>query len=166
MLKNTGRIYVKILVVIVSESTYMFFSVFKSFLYWQFYFCNYKRGEVSVILKLEELTLWRNSRWTDSERRVRCPLLIAAQGHYGVRWTIADALLCHDDELEGRRIAFILYLVPPWDRSLGGTLDLYNVDGKTKACSSTPAATSGSSGALSVRLGRWKLFITVATAGG
>ncbi|EPY86559.1 hypothetical protein CB1_000306039 [Camelus ferus] len=41
----------------------------------------------------------------------------------------ADALLCHDDELEGRRIAFILYLVPPWDRSLGGTLDLYSVDG-------------------------------------
>nr|XP_036857368.1 prolyl 3-hydroxylase OGFOD1 [Manis javanica] len=41
---------------------------------------------------------------------------------------ITDALLCHDDELEGRRIAFILYLVPPWDRSLGGTLDLYNVD--------------------------------------
>ncbi|KAJ8792037.1 hypothetical protein J1605_020186 [Eschrichtius robustus] len=41
---------------------------------------------------------------------------------------LTDALLCHDDELEGRRIAFILYLVPPWDRSLGGTLDLYNVD--------------------------------------
>lgn len=41
---------------------------------------------------------------------------------------LADALLCHDDELEGRRIAFILYLVPPWDSSLGGTLDLYNVD--------------------------------------
>lgn len=57
---------------------------------------------------------------------------------------LADALLCHDDELEGRRIAFILYLVPPWDRSLGGTLDLYNVDGKTHACSSTPMATSQS----------------------
>uniref|UniRef100_A0ABI0P0H6 Prolyl 3-hydroxylase OGFOD1 n=1 Tax=Bos taurus TaxID=9913 RepID=A0ABI0P0H6_BOVIN len=39
-----------------------------------------------------------------------------------------DALLCHDDELEGRRIAFILYLVPPWDASLGGTLDLFSVD--------------------------------------
>ena len=43
---------------------------------------------------------------------------------------IADALLCHDDELEGRRIAFILYLVPSWDRNLGGTLDLYDTDGK------------------------------------
>uniref|UniRef100_A0A8D2HMM0 2-oxoglutarate and iron dependent oxygenase domain containing 1 n=1 Tax=Urocitellus parryii TaxID=9999 RepID=A0A8D2HMM0_UROPR len=44
------------------------------------------------------------------------------------KYEFTDALLCHDDELEGRRIAFILYLVPSWDRSLGGTLDLYNVD--------------------------------------
>ncbi|XP_070254835.1 prolyl 3-hydroxylase OGFOD1 isoform X1 [Myotis yumanensis] len=44
------------------------------------------------------------------------------------KYEFSDALLCHDDELEGRRIAFILYLVPPWDKSLGGTLDLYNVD--------------------------------------
>lgn len=44
------------------------------------------------------------------------------------KYEFSDALLCHDDELEGRRIAFILYLVPPWDSSLGGTLDLYNVD--------------------------------------
>lgn len=64
----------------------------------------------------------------------------------------ADALLCHDDELEGRRIAFILYLVPSWDRSLGGTLDLYSVDGKTNVCSSTPVATSEFSQAMSVCL--------------
>uniref|UniRef100_A0A8D2DZG1 2-oxoglutarate and iron dependent oxygenase domain containing 1 n=1 Tax=Sciurus vulgaris TaxID=55149 RepID=A0A8D2DZG1_SCIVU len=44
------------------------------------------------------------------------------------KYEFTDALLCHDDELEGRRIAFILYLVPSWDRSLGGTLDLYNID--------------------------------------
>lgn len=44
------------------------------------------------------------------------------------KYEFSDALLCHDDELEGRRIAFILYLVPPWDRSLGGTLDMYSVD--------------------------------------
>lgn len=41
-----------------------------------------------------------------------------------------DVLLCHDDELEGRRVAFILYLVPPWQRSDGGTLDLYSTDGE------------------------------------
>jgi len=37
-------------------------------------------------------------------------------------------LLCHDDELEGRKIAYILYLVPPgWTKEDGGTLDLYSV---------------------------------------
>lgn len=41
-----------------------------------------------------------------------------------------DVLLCHDDELEGRRVAFILYLVPPWQSSDGGTLDLYATDGE------------------------------------
>lgn len=41
---------------------------------------------------------------------------------------LLDVLLCHDDELEGRRVAFILYLVPPWQSSDGGTLDLYSTD--------------------------------------
>ncbi len=41
----------------------------------------------------------------------------------------ADILLCHDDELEGRRVAFILYLVPPWEVKDGGTLDLFSTDG-------------------------------------
>ncbi|TFK00114.1 plasma protease C1 inhibitor [Platysternon megacephalum] len=45
------------------------------------------------------------------------------------KYEYTDALLCHDDELEGRRIAFILYLVPPWEKSDGGTLDLYSTDG-------------------------------------
>ena len=70
--------------------------------------------------------------------------------HHGVRSSVTDALLCHDDELEGRRIAFILYLVPPWDASLGGTLDLFSVDGKTEACTSTPADTSELLDAMSV----------------
>jgi len=39
-----------------------------------------------------------------------------------------DVLLCHDDELEGRRIAYILYLVPPWDEKDGGTLDVFHTD--------------------------------------
>ncbi|XP_051505625.1 prolyl 3-hydroxylase OGFOD1-like [Myxocyprinus asiaticus] len=39
-----------------------------------------------------------------------------------------DVLLCHDDELEGRRVAFILYLVPPWELTDGGTLDLFSTD--------------------------------------
>uniref|UniRef100_A0A1A7XPX2 Prolyl 3-hydroxylase OGFOD1 n=1 Tax=Iconisemion striatum TaxID=60296 RepID=A0A1A7XPX2_9TELE len=44
------------------------------------------------------------------------------------KYEYTDILLCHDDELEGRRVAFILYLVPPWQRSDGGTLDLYTTD--------------------------------------
>jgi Rps23 Pro-64 3,4-dihydroxylase Tpa1-like proline 4-hydroxylase len=38
-------------------------------------------------------------------------------------------LLCHDDELEGRRIAYIYYLVDSWSQEDGGCLDLFNVDG-------------------------------------
>ncbi|KAM7406171.1 hypothetical protein PAMP_000565 [Pampus punctatissimus] len=44
------------------------------------------------------------------------------------RYEYTDVLLCHDDELEGRRVAFILYLVPPWQSSDGGTLDLYTTN--------------------------------------
>ncbi|KAL6069585.1 Prolyl 3-hydroxylase ogfod1 [Balamuthia mandrillaris] len=50
------------------------------------------------------------------------------------RYTDTSTLLCHDDELEGRRIAYILYLVPKdWDTATeGGTLDLFAVDESTK----------------------------------
>ena len=46
-----------------------------------------------------------------------------------------DYLLCHDDDIhgtvEGRRIAFIYYLVSEdWKETDGGTLDLFSTDGK------------------------------------
>lgn len=44
------------------------------------------------------------------------------------KYEYTDVLLCHDDWLEGRRIAFILYLVPSWEKSDGGTLDLFSTD--------------------------------------
>lgn len=44
------------------------------------------------------------------------------------RYEYTDVLLCHDDELEGRRIAYILYLVPPWEKADGGSLDLFSTD--------------------------------------
>ncbi|XP_013406972.1 prolyl 3-hydroxylase OGFOD1 [Lingula anatina] len=44
------------------------------------------------------------------------------------RYDDTDVLLCHDDELDSRRIAFILYLVPPWKQSDGGALDLFDMD--------------------------------------
>ena len=37
-----------------------------------------------------------------------------------------DYLLCHDDQLEGRRFAYILYLTPDWEESDGGSLQLFN----------------------------------------
>ena len=43
---------------------------------------------------------------------------------------ISDVLLCHDDELDNRAIAFVLYLVPPWNKKDGGALDLFDMDGK------------------------------------
>jgi Rps23 Pro-64 3,4-dihydroxylase Tpa1-like proline 4-hydroxylase len=47
----------------------------------------------------------------------------------------SDYLLCHDDDIhgtiEGRRIAFIYYLVPDdWKETDGGTLDLFDTDSK------------------------------------
>ncbi|XP_064626041.1 prolyl 3-hydroxylase OGFOD1-like [Lineus longissimus] len=44
------------------------------------------------------------------------------------KYDYTDTLLCHDDELEGRRIAFILYLVPPWKDGDGGALEIFNTD--------------------------------------
>ena len=46
-----------------------------------------------------------------------------------LRFSQTDNLLCHDDELEGRRIAYILYLVPKtWTAKDGGSLDLFDCD--------------------------------------
>ena len=40
-----------------------------------------------------------------------------------------DVLLCHDDELDTRRIAFIYYLVPEtWNEADGGALDIFDTD--------------------------------------
>lgn len=39
-----------------------------------------------------------------------------------------DYLLCHDDNLGDRRIAFILYLSKDWSAEDGGTLDLFSTD--------------------------------------
>ncbi|PIN97333.1 hypothetical protein AB205_0164580 [Aquarana catesbeiana] len=49
------------------------------------------------------------------------------------QYNYTDTLLCHDDELEGRRFAFILYLVPEWTEADGGSLDLYSTDGNSCA---------------------------------
>ena len=35
---------------------------------------------------------------------------------------LTDYLLCHDDQLEGRRIAFIFYLAQDWTAQDGGLI--------------------------------------------
>ena len=43
------------------------------------------------------------------------------------KYSSGDHLLCHDDQLEDRKLAFIFYLVPEsWTLSDGGTLDLFS----------------------------------------
>jgi len=37
-----------------------------------------------------------------------------------------DFLLCHDDQLEGREIAYIYYLSPEWKENYGGHLELFS----------------------------------------
>lgn len=44
-----------------------------------------------------------------------------------------DSLLCHDDELDDRRVAFVLYLSENWEAKDGGTLDLIMTDGQLPA---------------------------------
>lgn len=39
-----------------------------------------------------------------------------------------DYLLCHDDNMTDRRIAFVFYLVPNWSVEEGGSLDLFDTD--------------------------------------
>jgi len=47
------------------------------------------------------------------------------------KYSHGDHLTCHDDQLEGRRVAYILYLTPEnWRKSDGGCLELFSRDAK------------------------------------
>uniref|UniRef100_A0A7E4VHN2 P4Hc domain-containing protein n=1 Tax=Panagrellus redivivus TaxID=6233 RepID=A0A7E4VHN2_PANRE len=46
----------------------------------------------------------------------------------GSRYDQTDVLLPHDDRMEERKFAFILYLTPEWEESYGGDLNLFNSD--------------------------------------
>lgn len=41
---------------------------------------------------------------------------------------VSDYLLCHDDCVDDRSVAFIYYLNYDWLDDWGGTLDIYSVD--------------------------------------
>ncbi|KAJ7312153.1 hypothetical protein JRQ81_006497 [Phrynocephalus forsythii] len=83
---------------------------------------NSREPHIGVLRKLlfEEFRAWL-STVTQVELEPTVDLSCA-------KYEYTDVLLCHDDELEGRRIAFILYLVPPWVEEDGGTLDLFSTD--------------------------------------
>eukprot|EP00467_Chlorarachnion_reptans_P005291 CAMPEP_0114529280 /NCGR_PEP_ID=MMETSP0109-20121206/24739_1 /TAXON_ID=29199 /ORGANISM="Chlorarachnion reptans, Strain CCCM449" /LENGTH=505 /DNA_ID=CAMNT_0001711649 /DNA_START=215 /DNA_END=1732 /DNA_ORIENTATION=- len=51
---------------------------------------------------------------------------------FGAIYTETGKLLCHDDRMPGRKIAYILYLTPEgWSKEKdGGALDLFETDGK------------------------------------
>ncbi|VVC45023.1 Hypothetical protein CINCED_3A023091 [Cinara cedri] len=44
------------------------------------------------------------------------------------KYDIGDYLLCHDDRVDDRRVAFIYYLNYDWLSEWGGSLDIYSVD--------------------------------------
>lgn len=44
------------------------------------------------------------------------------------RYHNTDRLLCHDDNMVDRRIAYILYLTDDWSEEDGGSLDLFDMD--------------------------------------
>ncbi|KAL7286175.1 hypothetical protein TKK_0019544 [Trichogramma kaykai] len=46
----------------------------------------------------------------------------------GSCYSDTDYLICHDDRLTDRRVAFILYLSKDWSAEFGGTLDLFDTD--------------------------------------
>ncbi|KAI6226161.1 hypothetical protein M3Y99_01315500 [Aphelenchoides fujianensis] len=49
----------------------------------------------------------------------------------GSRYDQTDYLSPHDDSLDGRKIAFVLYLTLDWKPEYGGELALYSADGET-----------------------------------
>lgn len=51
---------------------------------------------------------------------------------HGTRYSSTDYLLCHDDRLEGRKIAYILYLSKGFTSQSGGALALLNSDRKDR----------------------------------
>ncbi|KAJ6666125.1 hypothetical protein lerEdw1_001029 [Lerista edwardsae] len=93
-----------------------------------------KRKEPHIValrkVLFEEFRVWLSSV-TQADLEPTIDLSCAKYDYTATLLATADVLLCHDDELEGRRIAFILYLVPPWDKADGGTLDLFSTDGRS-----------------------------------
>ena len=60
---------------------------------------------------------------------------------HSLKLTNTDYLLCHDDKVQGRKIAFIINLSKDWTEKDGGQLELFNSKNNeptTVAASITP----------------------------
>lgn len=68
----------------------------------------------------QDLASWM-SRNTDIELNKK--LMMSSARYYNT-----DRLLCHDDNMGDRRIAYILYLTNDWSEEDGGALDLFDTD--------------------------------------
>ncbi|TGZ75583.1 hypothetical protein CRM22_000289 [Opisthorchis felineus] len=91
--------------------------------------CSMSTGAESQSLFLVQLRSFLISNvipWL--ERLTGAPLEKGVVDFTSSIYSTNDVLLCHDDQLENRRIAFVWYLVPDdWDEKIeGGCLDLFS----------------------------------------
>ena len=84
------------------------------------------RSGMPLVSKFREMLLHQLRPWIEKATGIA---LDESVDLFCAQYRQGDTLLCHDDELEGRRIAFIFYLVPPdWQANDGGSLDLFSTD--------------------------------------
>jgi len=84
------------------------------------------RSVLPLVSEFREMLLHQLRPWIEKATGIA---LQESVDLFCAQYRQGDTLLCHDDELEGRRIAFIFYLVPPdWQAGDGGSLDLFTTD--------------------------------------
>jgi len=77
------------------------------------------------IVQLKTLLLTRMMPWISKVVGVQLENTVDL---FCAQYSYTDTLLCHDDELEGRRVAFIMYLTEEWSEEDGGLLELFDTD--------------------------------------
>lgn len=84
------------------------------------------KSEMPFVSNFREMLLHQLRPWIQKATGIA---LEESVDLFCAKYRQGDTLLCHDDELEGRRVAFIYYLVPPdWQLDDGGSLDLFTTD--------------------------------------
>jgi len=92
----------------------------------------FQQSEDLTTCKVSSIATLRNKLFTDTRLWLEDLLDITLNDTIDIscaKYQHTDHLLCHDDELEGRMIAFIYYLVPrDWNNQDGGCLDLFSTN--------------------------------------